>query len=808
MRPRLHLLGLTAALACSLLTHTVVANQQPSANQQAREQLAGRLVRQATMAAAQRQQTLESMQIAQILLAEAVQLDPRNERAWRLMLELAETLEDSKWQDASIEALTSLDPSDELVRLKRQTRIIERQQTVEARIDEYRRLLSQQNRSRLGAAVASRLALDLALLERRVGNSRGFANWLAEAVAIDPSHKAAAALAAGYFRANVHDPIGEAELLLTLLMADPTSGTAQVALGSHMLQYGAYNAASRLLGLAARTNESAFVRSGPDLIADLAIAQWGSGDSETALRTVRDYQRQADAIHRRELQQQRPEMTSLERARETAVIDPTLAVVRTAIHRRLGSDLAGPTLASAIQAYEALIQIANAMETPDPHAVARLKLELAWVMLWLDGNDTQRVRELLAEAAAIDALSDVAEARFNGWLALREGDYDAALQYFDPYKDHDAAAELGRATVLLSEGQIRDGARALVNLARTQSGNIIGVWSSDMLWEVLGQRASIGNEVAAELERLVETIPNVVDRFPQDPSTAFSIRVTPAKPTFQPNEPVIVNLEITNHAPFPIAMDRDGPIRPQVVLNVTAEMVRAGRSEAIPPIVVDIQRRLRLMPRERLVIPVDLRSTMAGNTLDRAPIPGAILRVKATLNFIVLPNGAIIPGAMGAERETPPFRVDGFRVTQQWLEQTMAQLVDQRGDVDLASLAALCHIAAGGVVDQSEQVRRLFIEARTVLAETYARLDSETQAWMLSVLPQTDAFNPILDMARRSQNRTVQLSYLLHQIRSTSDPMLDAAERSGDKGVATMAAFVRPRLQRADDELFDLPVNR
>src|SRR5690606_27617060 len=137
-------------------------------------------------------------------------------------------------------------------------------------------------------------------------------------------------------------------------------------------------------------------------------------------------------------------------------------------------------------------------------------------------------------------------------------------------------------------------------------------------------------------------------------------------------EPLIVNVEITNHAPFPLAISGDGPIRSQIVLQVSAEMVRASRAEQVPPLVVDIDRRLRLMPRERLVIPVNLRSTLVGHMLDRSPLPGAIMRVNVVSNFLVTPQGAILPGLLGLERETPRFRVDGFRVTAEWIEQTMA----------------------------------------------------------------------------------------------------------------------------------------
>ena len=54
--------------------------------------------------------------------------------------------------------------------------------------------------------------LDLALLYRRQGFTSAFAEALAEATALDPSNRQAAALATGYFRQNVDTRLEDLEL--------------------------------------------------------------------------------------------------------------------------------------------------------------------------------------------------------------------------------------------------------------------------------------------------------------------------------------------------------------------------------------------------------------------------------------------------------------------------------------------------------------------------------------------------------------------------------------------------------------------
>lgn len=792
MRSPLQLLVWIAVLAGLFIGPAVFADETGSHKARVRQQLSLRLARYATsLLAAHEQPTLEAVELATLLAHEAVAIDSANEHAWRIVLQLAEIAEDEVLQGQALEAIAKLDPADEVVRLKLAQRFIDQHQTLEDRVQAYERLLTGPQRKQLGEAVASRLALDLALLERRAGNTAQFAYWLAEAAACDPSYRDAAALAAGYFHANVSDPFAQGELLAALLMADPIQTATQTELAAHLLEHAAYKGAERLYKLAMSSSEAAGAWMNDEVIADLAIAQWGNGDTEAALRTVRDFQRRADGMFRQQLQELRPEMTVLERAQETAVISPTLAVIRAAIHQRLGNDLAESSVQRAAQSYESVIRTAVESEQLDRLGIAKLQLELAWVLVWLDGSDPDRVTHLLEAAEQYEPLGPTVRGRFDGWLALQRGDYELAIQTLEEFVEEDSACALGYATALLKTGEIRDGARQLLQLAREQAGTVIGVWSLDLLWEVLGQRSSVATETGQKLERLVAAIPNVIDQMPENPTSAISLRVIPAKATFQPNEPVIVNLEITNHAPFPIAISKDGPIRTQVLLMLSAEMVRSAQADRLPPVVVDIDRRLRLMPRERLVVPIDLRTTALGIVLDGSPLPGAIVRVKGVLNFYVTQYRSIMPGVLGMERETAPFRIDGYRVTGGWLEETMALLIKEPSDIDLARLVCLAHLVAGSLENQPEGVRQTFREARRLLIDLFPQLDSDTQAWLMSVLPNVDVFEPIRAAARQSQDRAVQLSYLLHQVSRYDDPMLAAAARSGDRMLSRLAELVQ-----------------
>jgi len=190
---------------------------------------------------------------------------------------------------------------------------------------------------------------------------------------------------------------------------------------------------------------------------------------------------------------------------------------------------------------------------------------------------------------------------------------------------------------------VQEAARGLLGVYRSRPGSLMAVWAADVLAEMVGKRVGAGT-MAARMERLAASIPSVVDRFAQEPTLAVSVRLLPTKTTFEPYEPIIINLEITNNAPMPLTIDRGGPILPQVALVTNVQMAGEFALPEIPPMIIDIDRRLRIEPREHLVVPVDMRRGGLGQVLNARPLRGATFTVKAIINFR-------ITGQIDAEQE-------------------------------------------------------------------------------------------------------------------------------------------------------------
>lgn len=743
--------------------------------------------------------TVDKIRLAILLGEAAVDRSPNNIDAWRFLLSLAEVGERHDLQRTAIERLSQLDPKDEVIRFRRLNQAIDDLDTAEERESLYKRLLAPERRNEIGAAVASRLALDLALLKQSQGDLDGFSEWLAEATAIDASNRKASALAAGFFRANVDDPAAEAELLVGLVMADPTDAMSMLTLGQLLLEHGAYNGAQRLYQLAIKV--APYTGRPPitdDLIADAAIALWANGNTTEAMRIILEHQRIRDQILRQRTRQEQPDITPLDLAKVTATLSPTLASVRAMIQQSLGGELATRMLQATVASYDKAVAAAGEGESADPVKQARLLLEQASIMYWL-GGDADEAAKRVAQAGELQPLTPEAQARFDGWTALRSGDPAAARTILEPLAENDPLAAVGLAKALLEQGETKEAARQLLSVARRQPGTLLGVWSFHTLTDMLKQRFTVSDSAAA-LDRLVSRIPATFDRYVDDASLALSLRITPTKVQFEPFEPVTVRIEITNHTNVPLAIDPEGPIRPHLALVPSVQVARVKLPPELRPFIVDIDHKLRLEPHERMTFDVDLRQSQLGTVLDTQALRGATVSVRGLINFMVTPQGALRPSLLGSEVMTERMRVEGVRVSRDWLQDAMARVMQPDSLDDLAQLALLAPVAAAGAVDKaSPDDRQLLADARQALIDTFPKLGPNGQAWLLGVIPRTAEMEQFRTMARQSTDSAVLLSYLINQSSGTSDPLFDAVQRGDDKRLGEIAALFKKILEPASE---------
>ena len=166
------------------------------------------------------------------------------------------------------------------------------------------------------------------------------------------------------------------------------------------------------------------------------------------------------------------------------------------------------------------------------------------------------------------------------------------------------------------------------------------------------------------------------------------------------------------------------------------------------------------------------------------------MKVKAIINFTLTSSGVIRPGILGSEFTSQPIRVDGARVTSRWLTESIAAILEPDSPEDLQTIGLLSHVVAGQAQEIPDELRQQMTAAAAALVEAYPKLDAASQAWLVAVMRRTEELEPLLAMARKSEDRLVRIAYLLYGLTGLDDPMLDAAKRGSDPDVRRVAELM------------------
>ena len=194
----------------------------------------------------------EDFRIVEQLIALAQDLLPDDPEMVRRRIEAAFEAADHDLLIEQTRRLVVLDPSDTVAQLRLISDNIRGMQTIEQRLAAYDRLLGDRGAS-LDPSIRSRLALDAALLKRELGDDRGFVEYLTKSTVLDSTNKEAAVLAATYFAERVADnPPAYLEMLVNVLLADPTDPNSHIRIAAELVANGAFESAQRFYGSAGR----------------------------------------------------------------------------------------------------------------------------------------------------------------------------------------------------------------------------------------------------------------------------------------------------------------------------------------------------------------------------------------------------------------------------------------------------------------------------------------------------------------------------------------------------------------------------
>ena len=561
----------------------------------------------------------------------AAQLAPDDIQGWRMVVSIAELAPEDSAAAASamtraLKEVSRLDPADTVVQLARLSDAVERGTVAEDRVNAYERLLAPSARQKVAAPVVARLAFDLALLQKRRGETDAWVRWLRDACATDPAFPLGTETLAGVEAGLGSSLDVVAGALVNAVTADPGNVPSLNALARVCLHEGLYAEADALLELAIRAaNLDLDYMVVDDLIADRVLALWAQGRHADAAKVGDARQAEINAMLRRRLGEATATATQEDvNAGPMVVLPSSISGVRAALARSAGLSSAQATLDMALRSLDE----ERALVGDDARGLAALDLRKAWLQATL--GDASAVPALLESVEREAPLNDQAKARFDGWIKLRRGDNEAALAMLQPIAEADPAAKLGVGMALEALGRPKEAATAYLGVARANRDTVVGVYAADRLQALVKARPGPTPEsqaVRQAVGRLSKSVLGLVNEQGQALACSLSFG-TPATTL----ESVPLTVTIQNRTQLPLEITTIGPIESRAAVLLSAAVV-GQRPLSLSPWICALDRRLQLKPLETLTMEFDMSRTPLGKVLLGDPLSGALIDASLVTNF-------------------------------------------------------------------------------------------------------------------------------------------------------------------------------
>lgn len=744
------------------------------------------------------------------LAREAAEMTPKDPDGWRVLLEIAESAGDGfpEAVSSSREAarrLSQFDPPDPVIWLSLFTQAIDRQRTSEARVAAFTKALSGQQRERRapidGRAIDARLMFDRALLERRAGLMEDAQRSMREALLCDPSYPPPAEALAG-IAASSNVPAGElAKALVASIAAEPTNISSLASLARLCMAEGLYPEAEKLYAIAVQVARRDFVFERIDeLLSEQMLALWGTRQHAKASELATSRQTEVDTA----LLQQASEATggaagAAQRTRGLVALPASLHT----IHAAMASSGQLPDAQRALRSALSSLESERSAVGEDPEAQSTIDLQQA--LLHVTVGDLSKVQPLLEAVDKIEPLSDRAKARFAGWTKLRGNFSEEALKDLEPIAEQDAVAKIGLGLALQALGRKDEAERTLLSVVRANRNNAFGLYAADCLWRIRPEAVEPSTEGLA-IRDAVNGLPALVWKLATEEGRMITcdaeLRFTGGIFGRQSLE-----LTLSNRSGAVLALTPAGPVETRAALLF--EITPLSQPTTFPPpVIIPIDRALRLQPNQSLKFSVDVARTPVLDEMIPHAVSGLYVRVRVYTNFRVTEN-AMFRGFLGASSESKVVSMASMDVTRGWIEDAISEISHPDHPEEVAKLVSLALAldqvaepeAAAGELKTEDKDRNNFM-VRLEQAEIdrgwaavnagWSRLTPAAQAWALMILPSTRlaALKPVIDQARTSTDPAVRTSLMLRWIESPQDPLLDAvvSEAAGASEAASAAA--------------------
>lgn len=760
--------------------------------------------------------TVRDYKLASVLFDLATKIRPDIADLLRRKIESQWNAGDEEAAIESTKALLRLDPKDTVAQLRLVSASIARLQTVESRLAAYERFLGPDGRS-IDPSIRSRLALDAALLYRERSNDEKFAEKLKQATSLDPTNKEAALVAETFFTASVNDPVGRFELLNNLLYSDPLDPGIYMSMTEDLARNGAFVGANRMFRIAEKIlNAAGSPTTGERDLQRLILAWHVAGPK--AVREELDKTLNTERHNARQIADRQKVMN----VPGEEIVDPAqLRLPRVAEQMRLLAAFGeGNSDALETSVSELDLTVAKMLaESPDDEkrpkdiskeAAMRIardaKVDLA-LLRALTGVQIAQVEDGLKDLDPPLPEADERPALIAALLKLQEGKADDALAALVPMGIDSASqnpgltevslyAELGKARALEALGKKAEAGASYRDVIKNAPISAQGALAGSLLERLSGQREPLFAKTQ-ELEKLAAAVPRWIEDIVDQPRTFVGVTAEPLATTQEPLSPMLVKMSIRNLGALPMGLGSNRPINSRFLFAPNLDLKIADARQFSKPEIIDLDRRLRLMPGETLEAVVWADAGFAGWFCE--DIASQVVRAKYRVvqGFVTGSRGLIEPGPGCIQFDLPVI----VRTT---LREATLGAADFAAEAEGAGEGAVVRLGAAArtrvLGEQIGSIRVTPVDKETMaqaLAKRYPTLSANARAALAAIVPtakQSPEFASFDAVVLEEKDPSVLPIALLTRCATADAPALKAAMESGDERVRLVAKLQSERL--------------
>ena len=681
----------------------------------------------------------------------AVELDPNSIAAWQLRLETLSLMDsDAEGTGVSMlkafEEITRLDPDNEVIRLRRLLYLIGQKQTEEERVRLFEVFLDPANEKVIGKKVSARLALQLAQLLYRTGDTKGYLKNLALAVELDPYFPDATSELAGYLETT--DPEAQVELLITALIANPLEAIFAARIGAQALDVGDFSSAARMIKLA----RSSLQARGMDL-SEFALLQaqslWGAGRLEDAKRVLSQLSLWEKKAFQRESKLADPLLTDIELQQLEAPLNSSVALLESVMLMESGDKQKHRTFVDDTLMSLVLSLDSTVIDPTDPQQVSARSQELVEMIgfaAW-QGEDVAIMESLIDELSQHVVLTDAMKSIYAGWMQYANGRYAAALTNFEAIaeEDQDTLTLLGMSLASERLENTKDAARLWLKIVDKSPGDLIGIWARNQLEATLNTTIP-RTEQADRLSALISGIPDAVDRVLLNRERTYYMGIKPVADPVGPFEALRYRLTLRNKSGIPLSIGPNGSLKGLIAVLPNYTVSGMQGEVANHNFVESINRQFSIDPSEVLEFEFNISNSEIGLSLSTEALKGANVGLRVITNFDYnLQASKPVMGLFSQVATSELLRIDGVPNGKPWRRDALASARRLDGFQSLKDLALLLFAANESLYQDGADGAEMGAFREEVLdlyTDVYAEAPEMVRAWLVSVMPGTLESSP------------------------------------------------------------------